>query len=272
MKPSFVELSRPLIVGSVRQRTSNAAIAEVSAEESDSAKAFILHLQLMDDGERNFTNFKRIADSTNYPIMALNYRTDGGSDDKECLEVQRDAVRAGFKSVDIPVYIYDYDTQSSLSMCKLPFASANPKEVSMRPEVVDKQKALIKEFHDIGAEVLMSAHVGVELSCEQAVFLALEIQSRGADIVKIISFCESKEQQLEILRTNLVLKNILNVPFLYTCSGTYNRFIRFSAPLFGSMLVFGHHEYGELSNKEKPLISDLAKFYEIITRGDVNVM
>jgi 3-dehydroquinate dehydratase len=163
------------------------------------------------------------------------------------------------------MYLYDNDEQSSLKLCKLSFASAAPGEISMRPEAVGKQKSLIKEFHAMNAEVLTSAHVGVELTCEQTVSLALELQSRGANIVKIISSCESKEQQVEILRTNLLLENTLDVPFLYTCGGNkYNRFIRFHAPFFGSMLVFGHHEYSELSNKEKPLIKDLIKFYEIM--------
>ncbi|MCL2518830.1 MAG: type I 3-dehydroquinate dehydratase [Oscillospiraceae bacterium] len=159
--------------------------------------------------------------------------------------------------------MYDSDPQSSLYLSGAPFATAKPQEISMRPDIIYKQKELIKEFHAMGAEVLMSAHAGVEFNTEQVLSLALEIQSRGADIVKIISSCVSKEQQLEILRGNLELKNTLAVPFLYTCSGKYNRFIRLNAPLFGSMLVFGHHEYSALSNTEKPFINDLKKFYEM---------
>ena len=136
----------------------------------------------------------------------------------------------------------------------------------MRPEVISKQKALIQKFHDLGAEVLMSAHVWVELSLEQTVSLAKEIRSRGADIVKIIATCESEEQVLEILRANLAMKSTLDAPFLYTSAKKYNRPVRFNAPLFGSMLVFGHHAYGELSNREKPLIKDLVKFYQIMEK------
>jgi 3-dehydroquinate dehydratase len=264
MKKSFSELPRPLIVGSLRHKTADSVIDDIKKSESDGAKAFILQIQLMNEKYHDFESLREIAESTECPIMALNYRTDNGFNDEQRIEVMREAVQAGFRSVDIPMYIYDNDTRNSLKLSELSFASANPNEVSMRPEVVVKQKELIKEFQDMGAEVLMSAHVGVELSREQIVSLALEIQSRGADIVKIISSCESQEQQTEILRTNLELKNTLDVPFLYTCFGTYNRFIRFNAPLFGSMLVFGYHEYGELSNKEKPLLKDLTEFYEIM--------
>lgn len=260
---SFSELPRPLVVGSVRQKTADGAIAEIQAEEADGARAFILHIQYMDERYRNFEAFKRIAAATECPVMAINYRQKNGPSDERRLEVMREAVRAGFRSVDIPMYIFDDDTISSLSLCDLTFASANPQEVSMRPEVISKQKALIRELRDMGAEVLMSAHVLVEFSCEQAVSLALEMESRGANIVKIITDCKSKEQQLEILRTNLELKKSLDVPFLYTCAFEYNRFIRFNAPFFGSMLVFGHHEYSELSNREKPLIKDIMEYFRI---------
>jgi 3-dehydroquinate dehydratase len=261
---NFAQLPRPLIVGSLRHKTVDSVIDDVKKSEADGAKAFILHIQLLNEEYHNFESFKRIADSTDCPVMAINYRTSGRFDDEHRLNIMREAVRAGFRSVDIPMYIYDSDAKSSLTLCELPFADAKPNEVSMRTEVIRKQKELIKEFQSMGAEVLMSAHVGVELSCGQVISLALEIRPRGADIVKIISSCESNAQQAEILRANSELQTALDVPFLYTCGGKYNRLIRFNAPLFGSMLVFGHHEYGELSNTEKPLLQDLIKFYEIM--------
>jgi len=258
----FADFPRPLIVGSVRQRNPDAAIAEIQAEEADGARAFIIHIQLLEEKYKTYGEFKKIAEATEHPIMAINYRTDGVCDDEQRIEVMFEAVRAGFRSVDIPVYMYDEDPRSSLHLSNAPFIAGNPNEISMRPEIILKQKELLKEFQAMGAEVLVSAHVGGEFNAEQIVSLGLEVQSRGADIVKIITLCGSKEHQLEILRGNLALQNALDIPFLYTCSGKYNRFIRFNAPLYGSMLVFGHHEYGELSNKEKPLINDLKKFYE----------
>lgn len=264
MVQSFSQLPRPLIVGSVRQKTADAAIAEIQAEEAVGARAFILHIQMMDAQYHTFADFQKIAACTKCPIMAINYRTEGGPDDAHRLEVQREAVRAGFRSVDIPMYIFDEDTQASLAGCDLPFVSANPNEVSMRPDVIQKQKALVAEFQQMGAEVLMSAHVMVDFSCEQGIALAKEIRSRGADIVKIISTCADEAQVLEILRTNLALQTAIDVPFLYTNAGAHNRYIRFNAPLFGSMLVFGHASYSELSNREKPLIADLVQFYNMM--------
>lgn len=247
MKKSFAKLPHPLIVGSLRHRAVNEIVEDIKKSEDDGAKAFILHIQLLDEKYQNFDSFKEIAGTTEYPIMAINYKTPNGPDDNHRIKIMREAIKAGFRSVDIPMYIYDNNA---------------PNEVSMHPEIIVKQKELVDEFKSMGAEVLMSAHTGIELNTEQIITLVLEIKSRGADIVKIISACESKEQQLEILHGNIALKNILDIPFLYTCSGQYNRFIRFNAPLFGSMLVFGHHEYHELSNKEKPLLKDLVKYHE----------
>ncbi|MFA5561821.1 MAG: type I 3-dehydroquinate dehydratase [Eubacteriales bacterium] len=260
MKKSFSQQSLPMVVGSVKHKNANDVIAEILKAEADGAKAFTVTIQLLQAAYHTFESYKSIAGATDYPVMGINYRTNGGPDDEQRIEMLREAVRAGFRSVDIPAYSYDYDTQSSLSLCTLPFASAYPKEISMRPQVIAKQKELIKEFKEMGAEVLMSAHVGVELSLEQAVSLALEMQSRGADIVKIITDCKSEEKQLEILQTNLALKKLLSVPFVYTCSGKYSHFIRYNAPLFGTMLVFANQAYGELSVKEMPLIHEVAAY------------
>lgn len=131
----------------------------------------------------------------------------------------------------------------------------------MDPEVVERQKAQIRRWQSMGAEVLMSAHVRVDLSEDQALALALEIQSRGADIVKIVTSCQSKEQALTILQTNMRLAKDLEKPFIYTCQGPYGRLIRPCAPLFGTMLVFGHGAYHPLANPEKPLLANLQDFY-----------
>ena len=264
MKKRFSELQRPLIVGSLRQRTVGAVIEDIQKSEADGARAFILHIQLMNDDCRNYTSFKDIASATECPIMAINYRTKNGPGDEKRLEDIYEAVRAGFKSVDIPIYLFDDDPKSSLEKCDLPFAKMNPDEVSMRPMVIERQKKLIREFQNMGVEVLMSAHIGVELNMEQAVSLAMEIQRRDPDIVKIVAKCNSNEQMLEILRTNIEMERQLRTPFLYICQGEHGKLERLLAPLFGSMLIFGHHEYQELSNRGKQIINEITQFFKIV--------
>ena len=255
-------------MGSIRQRTANEAIGDIKISEQAGARAFILHIQLLNETERTFDGFKAIADSTDYPVMAIFYEYSNNITIDKRIAVQTEAISAGFRSADLPMNSFDGNSLKSLEHCTLPFAAANPSEVSMNADAIERQMKQIKAWQDLGAEVLMSAHVGVELSEEQTLSIAKEIQSRGADIVKIVAGCKSKEQAAVILQTNLRLKKELERPFLYTCFGKYGSFIRPSAPLFGSMLAFGHGEYGELSNREKPLLSDLKKVYEKINWGD----
>ena len=264
MNKTFLGHNRPLLVGSIRQGTPKYATSDIKNCMCDGADAFILHIQLMEEQYHNFDCFKQIAASTDLPIMAINYPNGNGQTDEQKVEVQAEAVRAGFSCVDLRADTFDYDSIGSLEGCNLAFAASNPKEISMRPEVIAKQKQIIETFHKAGAEVLMSAHVYVELSEEQAVSLALEIQSRGADIVKIITACKSANHALHMLNTTAELKKRLSVPFLYGCYGPHGKMIRPLSPLFGSMLVFGHHQYGALSNFEKPLLKDMKELYRIV--------
>lgn len=264
MSKTFLGNNRPILVGSIRQPTASDAIADIKNCENDGADAFILHIQLMKEEYHTFSYFKQIADSTSLPIMAINYPNGNGQTDEEKIEIQKEAVKAGFACVDMRADTFDYDSRSSLKGCKALFAMANPTEVSMRPETIEKQKKTIYEIHEMGGEVLMSAHVQVELSEEQAILLALEMQSRGPDIVKIITACYSPQHALTMLNTTASLKRELKVPFLYGCSGQHSKMMRPLSPLFGSMLVFGHHEYNALSNFEKPLLKDMKELYRII--------
>lgn len=264
MGKKFCGNNRPLLVGSIRQATPKEAIADIKNCECDGADAFILHIHYMEEEYHNFDCFESIVSSTRLPIMAINYPYNIEQSDEQKTEVQKEAVRAGFSCVDVRANTFDCDSRSSLEGCKAAFAAANPKEISMRSDVISKQKQTIEEFHRMGAEVLMSAHVFVELSEEQAVSLALEIQSRGADIVKIITDCQSSEHALNMLNTTAALKKTLKVPFLYGCYGPHSKMMRPLSPLFGSMLVFGHNQYSALSNFEKPLLKDMKEFYRIV--------
>lgn len=264
MSKTFLGHKRPILVGSIRQPTVSDAIADIKNCEHDGADAFILHIHLMEEEYHTFDSFKQIADRTPLPIMAINYLNGNGQTDEEKTAVQKEAVKAGFACMDMRANTFDRDSRSGLTGCKAAFAAANPKEISMRPETIEKQKQTIHEFHEMGSEVLMSAHVDVELSEEQAISLALEIESRGVDIVKIITACHSYEHALHMLNTNVALKKHLKVPFLYGCSGYHGKMLRPLSPLFGSMLVFGHHQYAAMSNTHKPLLKDMKKFFQIV--------
>ncbi len=261
----FSKMKGPAIIDSIRMETKEQAIKEIERAQTLGAQGFLLHIQFMDKKYRNAQDIKEIISHADKPVMALNYRKDGEYNDHDKLStLLLEAVDNGASAVDMWCDMFDYDSISSLAGCDKPFAKKKPKEVSMRKEVIEKQKQFIKRVHDKGAEVLVSAHIGVELSVEEGVSLAKEIESRGADIVKIISNCNTPEQALTILRTDVELRKELKVPYLYQCGGKYGRLVRYIAPLFGSKMALCHSEYGSVTNHEKPLIADVMKVYDVI--------
>lgn len=261
----FSELKSPALISSLRRATKRQIKEDIERSEKLGAEGFLLHIQFMNKEYRNPVDIKDIISSTAKPVMALNYRKEGEDNDHRKLsEMLVKSVDCGAKAVDMWCDMFDYDSISSLDGCDLPFARRKPKEVSMRAEVIEKQKAFIEKIHKKGAEVLVSAHIGVELTVEEGVSLAKEIESRGADVVKIISTCDSPEQALEILRTDIELRKELKVPYLYQCGGKYGGLVRYIAPLFGSQMTLCHSEYGEITNPEKPLLADVKKVYDII--------
>ncbi len=253
----FADLKGCALVVSLIRRTPDEVIKDIAEAESQGADGFILHVERMDECYKNVQSLKKIIDCTDKPLMILNYRNETCSDDEKLTALKVDCIKAGATAVDIPMYTYDNDTLKSLDGCKLPFASAKPTEVSMDPTVIEKQKRLIKEIHDLGGEVLMSAHVNTMLDTEQALALALEIQNRGADIVKIILRASDMDDVAEIYKTLRVLNKELKVPFLYQTGGLYGKIVRKTAWIFGSCMVLCHEKYQEMSNREKPLISEV---------------
>ena len=65
------------------------------------------------------------------------------------------------------------------------FASVKPFEVVTDSAIIDKQCELIEWVHGHGAEVLLSCHPMIPMSTDQVVELALFLEKRGADIIKI---------------------------------------------------------------------------------------
>jgi hypothetical protein len=98
---------------------------------------------------------------------------------------------------------------------------SSPREVTYDPAAVEKQKALIRELHDMGAEVLMSSHVMEFLPKEEVLALAEEQLSRGADIAKIVTNAETEAQLIENFEASLLLRRKIGKNFLFLCNYAY---------------------------------------------------
>ena len=252
----------PLLNGSVKRSTTADVIAAIKKMEADGATAFNVHLTELAEEYRNEESFRQIAECTNYPVMAIAY---GSENNREWrMELMKTAVQAGFDIVDIPMNTFDDDSRSTLAGTV--FEAANPKEVSMNPDVIAQQTALIQEFHDLGAEVLMSAHIGVSLTEAEGVALGKEMEARGADVAKMVLGSSANDNQKEVMQTNLTLKNELNIKFYYNASGNASKPYRTASTLLGTHMVFCYAEYHPTNLTTYDYIVDLVDFYDTIPR------
>ena len=113
----------------------------------------------------------------------------------------------------------------------------------------------------MGAEVLLSAHVGVSLTEADGVALAKEMEARGADVAKIVLGSSANSNQQVVMQTNQTLKKELGIKFYYNASGTASKPYRTASALFGTHMVFCYAEYHASNLDTYDYIKDLKAFY-----------
>ena len=269
----FSEAGEPIIIGVLKEATADATIETIKSSEKEGANAFDLHLSLLEGENREPKALERIFGEADSPILAVHYNnlpkniTTKNTSEERVAEMIR-AVECGAAGIDMQGYTFCKDSRATLAAYsgakKYPFIAANPKEVVLDHEIIEKQKRAIDEVHKRGGEVLMSCHTGVFLDTEQIVSLALEMESRGPDIIKIVTPCETKEQILIALNSVMELRSNLHAKFQYHCSGRLGRITRYIAPYFGSAIVFATDHYNERADKEQLLIKKFNDFYNEI--------
>ncbi len=132
----------------------------------------------------------------------------------------------------------------------------HPEELTEDAAAIDKQMRLIDAIHEKGAQVLMSSHVLKYTSAERVLEIGLEQQRRGADIVKIVTYADNREQELENLRICHLLKEKLSVPFLFLAGGECTLHRRLGGSL-GCCMYLCVAEHDEFSTKTQPLLSKM---------------
>lgn len=250
----------PVLNGSVKRSTVAEVISAIRKMEADGATAFNVHLTELSAEYQNKESFRQIAECTEYPVMAIAY----GSEDTRVkrITMMKEAVEAGFDIVDLRMDTFDDESRASLAGTV--FETSNPKEVSMKADVIEQQKALVQEFKNLGAEVLMSAHVGVFLNEEEGVALAKEMEARGADVAKIVLGSAANDHQQEVMQTNQTLQNEVDIKFYFNAQGNASRPYRTASTLLGTHMVFCYAEYHSSNVQVYDYIKDLKEFYKDI--------
>lgn len=251
MRPSFVNLPKPFIVSVITETDPAHAIATIRNSEFDGAQAYDLHLRSLERKYHNEADLERIIKSTHRPVMLINYRGDAmwqnNATDEELVQSHLIGVRAGASACDIMGDLFD----------------PSPLQLTKNPQAIDRQKKLIDQIHSMGAEVIMSTHTfGVHMSTEQAVEQLTELQSRGADMVKLAETLTSEDDLLEAYRTTVELKRNLKVPFIHICMGQYGKLHRFVGPMMGSSLIFCVQNYQPGALMDQPLVHAAKKVFD----------
>ena len=131
-----------------------------------------------------------------------------------------------------------------------------PDEVAVDKNAINKQIGLINRIHEKGAKVLMSSHVMKYTPAERVLEIALEHQRRGADISKVVVGADNREEELENLRIINMLKEKLDIPFLFLSAGECRILRRIGGEL-GCCMYLCVYEYDSFATLTQPLLSDV---------------
>ena len=249
------ELSAPALAAVVKEKSIKGAIAEIKNSIYAGADMIDLHLPCL--SERDEESLRRIISSSSLPVLALHYNQtyegeDAGFSEEDRVELLVDAVRAGAHGIDMQGYTYDIASKSAfVGEDKYSFTKGNPKEVVTDAAVISKQCEFIERVHSMGSEVLLSCHPGIFMNCEQVVDLALFLEERRPDIIKIVTRADTEDELFETMRTMPVLKREVKTPISFHASGEAGKLSRIVNPALGGQIAFCIERYNEASVMEQ---------------------
>ncbi|MBQ8387607.1 MAG: type I 3-dehydroquinate dehydratase [Clostridia bacterium] len=248
----FLRYDRPMITSMVQGTTPERVIELIKKSDALGADAFGIQTCKLEEKDRNIETYRRIfAAAEGKPTYVTNYRKGENRhtslDDEKIGEHIIDIARAGATLVDVMGDLYD----------------RHPDELTTDPAAIDKQKRLIERIHAEGAEVLMSSHTMKYMEADRVLEIAMAQKERGADIIKIVTYANSEEEQLENLKTSLVLERELGAPFLLLAGGECNIHRRLG-PMFGASMWLCVAEHDEHATPVQPLISQVKAICENI--------
>lgn len=204
------------------------------------AEAFGIQFEQMNSEYRNAEVYKELfACAEDKPTYVTNYRynkNEGKSDEQLAYELLELA-----------------DCGADLCDMMGDYFDRQPDEITYNETAVAKQKNLIDKLHKRGARVLISSHIMKFTPADEVLKIALAHQSRGADISKIVVGAENTVQQLENLKMINMLKEKLDVPFLFLSGGECKILRRIGGEL-GCCMYLCVYEYDNFASPLQPLL------------------
>ncbi len=137
-------------------------------------------------------------------------------------------------------------------------------QITYDKAAVEKQVALIEKLHALGSEVLVSSHVFEYIPLKDAMKIADAHIERGADITKIVTAANSKEELGESFKISGEFYKKFGSDFLFLCGGSECTRHRRLAPLISNGLYLCVVEHDDLATPVQPLLSDAKAIIESI--------
>lgn len=241
-RPSMVAgRRRPALACVISDDTPDGCIATIRNALYDGADAFFLDMCKLKLEYHTFEHLRRIfAYTEDRPIAVMHYRSPlrPHLTDNDLAESLLLGIRAGASMCDIMGDLF----------------GRAPLELSYDPAVIEKQRRMVRQVHDMGGEALLSSHTWISMTTEHIIEHAKALASRGADMVKIASIANTEEEAMEEFRATTALKHAMDTPYFLVCMGQYGKLHRQLAPLFGARLALCVEQYTERSHKDQALL------------------
>lgn len=250
------QIKAPALAGVVKEPSVRCAIAGIKNCMFDGADMIDLHMSCLET--RDLGSLRKIISTSRLPVLALNYnekhdRSYAGFTEEERAALFLLAVEAGAAGVDMQGYTFCPEAKEGLVGEDLySFTKGNPKEVVTDPAIIAKQCEFIDRIHEMGAEVLLSCHPGIPMTCDQVVELAAFMEQRNPDIIKIVIKAFNEDHLAEAIRTMTVLKKEIKTPVAFHAGGDAGMASRIINPLLGSQIAFCVERYDAGSAMEQP--------------------
>lgn len=237
----FFTGKKPPLVAMVQDPTPSEMICTITNGKYEGADAFGIQLESLKKEYRDPVTLKNIcAACGDLPIYLTAYPTHYSADltHDECAELLLMGLDAGATLIDVRADQFHPE----------------PNELTYDEEAVAKQRKLIDEIHARGGQVLMSTHTHTHWSVDQVLACAKAQEERGADVIKIVNWCNSEEEERESFEMIRRLKNELSHPFLFLVNGKYHKRVRQLGIQFGVSMALCVVNYIAPSSKEQPLL------------------
>jgi len=243
MKPTFLKYEKPLITAMLQASDPERIAALMQASIDDGAEAFGIQFCQLAPEYRTREVYKKLFDmAAPRPVYVTYYRgsKNEGKSDEELADGLIELAECGATLCDVIGDMFD----------------VHEDQMARDENAIRRQMELIERLHERGAEVLMSSHVMKFTPAERVLEIAREQQRRGADICKIVVGAETMEEQLENMRIAAMLKEKLDIPYLFL-SGGECRMLRRVGGTLGCCMYLCVHEHDELATPAQPLVTDV---------------